>query len=88
MSPRASSASTTSSYQLTPQLELVAQDRRITADSLELIATSNAYRALEQVKEPRCGRRYGIVIAVGGILAAAVPDALAALSKLGSQAAK
>lgn len=49
-----------------------AQDRRIAADSLELIATSNAFTALQRVKEPRCGRRCGIVLGVGGMLAAAV----------------
>jgi hypothetical protein len=51
---------------------IVAQDRRITADSLELAATSSAYHALERVKEPRCGRRCGIVLGVAGMLAAAV----------------
>jgi hypothetical protein len=51
---------------------IVAQDRRITADSLELAATSNALSALERVKQPRCGRKCGIVLGVGGMLAAAV----------------
>ena len=51
---------------------IVRQDQRITADSLELLATSSAFHALERVKEPRCGRRCGIVLGVGGMLAAAV----------------
>jgi hypothetical protein len=49
-----------------------AQDRRIAADSLELIATSNAFNTLQQVKTPRCGRKCGIVLGIGGMLAAAV----------------
>jgi hypothetical protein len=49
-----------------------AQDRLITADSLALIATSNAFNALERVKRPRCARRCGIVLGIGGMLAAAV----------------
>jgi hypothetical protein len=51
---------------------IVRQDLRIAADSVELVATSNAFTALERVKEPRCGRRCGIVLGVGGMLAAAV----------------
>jgi hypothetical protein len=51
---------------------IVAQDRRITADSVELVATSNALSAVERVKQPRCGRKCGIVLGVGGMLAAAV----------------
>ena len=51
---------------------IVAQDRRITADSLELVARSNAFDALQRAKEPRCGRRCGIVLGVAGMLAAAV----------------
>lgn len=51
---------------------IVAQDRRITADSMELVATSNAFHALQRVKEPRCGRRCGILIGVGSVLVAAV----------------
>jgi hypothetical protein len=49
-----------------------AQDRRIAADSLELIATSNAFNTLQQVKTPRCGRKCGIVLGIGGMLATAV----------------
>jgi len=51
---------------------IVKQDRRITADSIELIATSNAFHSLQRAKEPRCGRKCGIVLGVGGMLAAAV----------------
>jgi hypothetical protein len=51
---------------------IVAQDGRITADSVALVATSNAFDALQRVKEPRCGRRCGIVIGVGSMLLAAV----------------
>ena len=51
---------------------IVAQDRRIAADSLELVASSNAFSALQRVKQPRCGRRCGIVLGVGGMLAAAI----------------
>ena len=51
---------------------IVAQDRRITADSLQLVATSNAFDALQRVKQPRCGRRCGIILGLGGMLAAAV----------------
>jgi hypothetical protein len=51
---------------------IVAQDHRITADSVELAATSNALSAIERVKQPRCGRKCGIVLGVGGMLAAAV----------------
>jgi hypothetical protein len=48
------------------------QDQRITADSVELLATWHALTALQRVKEPRCGRKCGIVLGVGGMLAAAV----------------
>ena len=51
---------------------ILRQDRRISADSIELVATSHAFAALQRVKEPRCGRRCGIVLGVGGMLAAAV----------------
>jgi hypothetical protein len=51
---------------------IVAQDLRIAADSIELVATSNAFHALERVKEPRCGRRCGIFLGVGSMVAAAV----------------
>lgn len=51
---------------------IVAQDRRITADSLQLAATSKAFDALQEVKEPRCGRRCGILLGVSGMLAAAI----------------
>jgi hypothetical protein len=51
---------------------IVRQDRRIAADSAELVATSNAFSALQRVKEPRCGRRCGIILGVGGMLVAAV----------------
>ena len=51
---------------------IVKQDRRISADSLGLVATSNAFAALQRAKEPRCGRRCGIVLGVGGVLVAAV----------------
>jgi hypothetical protein len=51
---------------------IVRQDQRIRADSLELLATSHAFHALEHAKEPRCGRRCGIVLGVGGMLVAAV----------------
>jgi hypothetical protein len=51
---------------------IVMQDRRITADSLELLATTNAFAALERAREPRCGRRCGIILGVGGMLATAV----------------
>jgi hypothetical protein len=49
-----------------------AQEQRIAADSVELLATSKAFTALERVKEPRCGRRCGIILGVGGMLATAV----------------
>jgi hypothetical protein len=42
------------------------------ADSLELLARANAFTALQRVKAPRCGRRCGIILGVGGMLAAAV----------------
>ena len=51
---------------------IAAQDLRIRADSVELSARSNAFAALQRVKEPRCGRKCGIVLGVGGMLAAAV----------------
>ena len=51
---------------------IVRQDQRIRADSLELLATSHAFHALERMKEPRCGRRCGIALGIGGMLAAAV----------------
>jgi hypothetical protein len=51
---------------------IVRQDERITADSLELLARANAFTALQRVKAPRCGRRCGIILGVGGMLAAAV----------------
>ena len=51
---------------------ILRQDRRISADSIELVATSHAFAALQRVKEPRCGRRCGIVLGVGGVIAAAV----------------
>lgn len=51
---------------------IVRQDQRISADSLELAATSNAFTMLQREKEPRCGRKCGIVLGVGGMLAAAV----------------
>ena len=51
---------------------IVMQDRRITADSLDLVATSHAFQALQRVKEPRCGRRCGIAIGIGGMLATAI----------------
>jgi hypothetical protein len=51
---------------------IVKQDRRITADSIELVATSNAFHTLQRAKEPRCGRKCGIVLGVAGMLAAAV----------------
>lgn len=51
---------------------IVRQDRRFIADSLELAAASNAFTALQRVKEPRCGRKCGIVLGVGGILAATI----------------
>ena len=51
---------------------IVRQDQLITADSLQLVATSNAFTSLQRVKVPRCGRRCGIVLGVGGMLAAAV----------------
>jgi hypothetical protein len=51
---------------------IVRQDQRITADSLVLALTSHAFAALRREKEPWCGRRCGIVLGVGGMLAAAV----------------
>jgi hypothetical protein len=51
---------------------IVRQDQRISADSLELLAKSHAFSALQRVKEPRCGRKCGVVLGVGGMLAAAV----------------
>ena len=51
---------------------IVAQDRRITADSVELAGRAKAFAALGRVKEPRCGRRCGIVLGVGGMLATAI----------------
>lgn len=51
---------------------IVRQDRQLSADSLELLARSNAFSALERVKDPWCGRRCGIVLGVGGMLATAV----------------
>ena len=51
---------------------IVRQDERITADSLELLARANAFTALQRVKAPRCGRRCGIILGVGSMLAAAV----------------
>lgn len=51
---------------------IVRQDERITAVSLELLARANAFTALQRVKAPRCGRRCGINLGVGGMLAAAV----------------
>jgi hypothetical protein len=51
---------------------IVRQDRLIAADTLEVIATAKAFRALERLKEPRCGRRCGIALGVGGMIAAAV----------------
>lgn len=51
---------------------IVRQDQRISADSIELAATRHAFTALQRTKESRCGRKCGIVLGVGGLLAAAV----------------
>ena len=51
---------------------IVAQDHRITADSLELVATSDAFKELQRIREPHCGRKCGIVLGISGMLAAAV----------------
>jgi hypothetical protein len=51
---------------------IVRLDQRIAVDSVELLAASNAFHALLRMKEPRCGRRCGIVLGVGGMLVAAV----------------
>ena len=51
---------------------IVRQDQRIRADSIELVATTRAFTVLERVKAPRCGRRCGIMLGVGSMLAAAV----------------
>ena len=51
---------------------ILRQDQRIAADSLELLASANAFSALKRAKSPRCGRRCGILLGVGGMLAAAV----------------
>jgi hypothetical protein len=51
---------------------IVKQNLLIAADSLELMARSNEFNALLRVKQSRCGRRCGIVLGIGGLLAAAV----------------
>ena len=51
---------------------IVAQDRRITADSMQLVATANAFDALQRVRAPRCARKCGIALGIAGMVAAAV----------------